>query len=77
MNELPLLMEEMPLETVLNIFFQHGRASAYFGNRITAYLNQHYKIWWIGHAGSVPLLIKAMRSKPLQGILNINIRCTS
>jgi hypothetical protein len=64
MNELPLLMEDMPLEAVLKIFFQRDGSSAYFDNEITAYLNQHYKSRWIGHAGSVPWLLKAVHWKP-------------
>jgi hypothetical protein len=54
MNELPLLMDDMPLETM------HDGASAWFGNQITAYFNQHYKSQWIGHVGSVPWLLKVV-----------------
>jgi hypothetical protein len=60
MNELPLLMEDMLLEAVLKIFFEHDGSSEKFINRIIAYLNQHYKTWWIGHAGSVLWLLKAV-----------------
>jgi hypothetical protein len=50
----------MPLQAVLKMFFQHDGSSAYFDNQITPYLNQHYKTWWNGHAGSVPWLLKSV-----------------
>jgi hypothetical protein len=51
-NELPLLMEDVSLETKRGIFLQHDEAPPHF-DQITAYLNQRYENRWIGHRGPV------------------------
>jgi hypothetical protein len=43
-NELPLLMEEVPLETRHGIFSQHSGVPPCFGCQVMVYLNQCYEI---------------------------------
>jgi hypothetical protein len=51
-NELPLLVEEVPLETRRAIIFQQDGAPPHFG-QVTAYLNQRYENRWIGRLGPI------------------------
>jgi hypothetical protein len=53
-NELPLLMEDVPLETKREIFFQHDGATPRFDHQDTVYLNQRYENRLIGRRGPVP-----------------------
>jgi hypothetical protein len=39
-NELPLLMEDVPLEKRSGIVFEHDGAPLSFGRQVSAYLNQ-------------------------------------
>jgi hypothetical protein len=42
MNEVQLLMEDVPLETQLKVFFNLDGVPPYFGHKVMTYLNQHY-----------------------------------
>lgn len=42
MNALSFLLEYLPLETSLKMFFQNDETPPHFGHRFTDYLNQSY-----------------------------------
>jgi hypothetical protein len=46
-------MEDMPLETMLRMFFQNGGMPPHFSHQIMPYMNQSYENWWLGHAGPI------------------------
>jgi hypothetical protein len=46
MNKLPLLMENVPVETRHRILFQQNVVSPHFGCQVTTFLNQCYKNDW-------------------------------
>jgi hypothetical protein len=71
MNEVQLLMEDMPLETRLKVFFKLGRVPPYFGYQVMTYLNQHYGNWWIGLAGSVSRQLRSPDLSPLDSSYGI------
>jgi hypothetical protein len=48
MNEVQLLMEDVPLETWLKVFFKLDGIPPYFCYQVMTYLKQHYGNWWIG-----------------------------
>jgi hypothetical protein len=52
-NELPLLMEDVPLETRHRTFFQHNEMPLHFG-QVVAYMNHCYKNNRIGHHHPIP-----------------------
>jgi hypothetical protein len=43
MNELPLLMEDMPLQTRCRILYQHNEVAPHFVHQVAAFLSQSYK----------------------------------
>lgn len=54
MNELPLLLEDVSLETRLNMFFQHDGCPAHFSINVREYLNLRYPGKWIGRGSVFP-----------------------
>jgi hypothetical protein len=52
-DELPLLVEDVSLETRLKMFFQHAGARLHFCQQVTAYFYQRYGNRRIGHAGAM------------------------
>lgn len=52
-NELPPLLEDVPLATRMRIFFQHDGAPAHFSRLVTQYLNVTFPERWIGRNGPV------------------------
>jgi hypothetical protein len=50
-NELLFLMEDMPLDAGLRMFFPLGETPPHFGCQVIACLNQCYRKLWIGHDG--------------------------
>jgi hypothetical protein len=57
MNELLLLMENMPLETRHGVF---QWTLPYFVCQIVAYMNDHYKNHWICYCDPVPCLSRLL-----------------
>jgi len=47
-NELPALLEDVPLEIRANMFFQHDGCPAHFAIQVRTFLNQRYPDQWIG-----------------------------
>lgn len=52
-NELPILLEDLPLETRLNMWFQQDGAPPHNGNNVTNYLNETFPDKWIGRFGPI------------------------
>jgi hypothetical protein len=58
--ELPVSLENMPLETRLRMFFQHDGMPPHFGYQVMPHLNQSYENWWFGHASPMPWLPRSL-----------------
>ena len=52
-NELPLLMEEVPLAKRMSMVFQHEAAPAHYSRLVTHHLNLTFPERWIGRGGHV------------------------
>jgi hypothetical protein len=52
-NELPGLMEDVPLQNRVNMWFQHDGAPPHFGINVRTYLNNNFANRWIGRGGPV------------------------
>lgn len=50
-NELPVLLEDVPLFNRLNLWFMHDGAPAHFSIVVRNFLNQEYNERWIGRGG--------------------------
>jgi hypothetical protein len=53
-NELPPSMEDVPLEIMRGIFFEHDGAPLRFGRLVTDYWNYWYENRSIGRRGRIP-----------------------
>jgi len=51
-DELPALLENVPLQTQQQIYYQHDRAPPHFSRVVRQYLNQKFPNRWIGHGGA-------------------------
>lgn len=51
---LPELLDDVPLETRANMWFQHDGAPPHFGNIVRGHLDAVYGQHWIGRGGPVP-----------------------
>jgi len=52
-NELPLLLEEVPLAKRIHVVFQHVGDPAHYSHLLTRHLNLTFPERWIGHSGHV------------------------
>lgn len=52
-NELPLLLEDIPLQIRRTILFLHDGAPAHYGRGVTNFLNEQYPNRWIGRGGPI------------------------
>lgn len=52
-NELPVLLEDIPLQVRADIIFQQDGAPAHFSRRAREFLNAHYPDRWIGRGGPI------------------------
>ena len=52
-NELPLLLEEVPLAKRMCMVFQHDGAPAHYSRLVTYHLNLTFPEQWISHGGHV------------------------
>lgn len=48
-HELPILMENVPLDIRRNLWFMHDGAPPHRGQVVTEYLNEHFPRRWIGN----------------------------
>lgn len=53
-NDLPELLENVPLHTRRNLWIQHDGAPPHFCVPVRDFLNQHYPNRWIGRGGPIP-----------------------
>lgn len=53
-NELPLLLENVPIETRLNMMFQHDGCPAHFSTIVREYLDVTFPARWIGRGSLFP-----------------------
>ncbi|XP_071580324.1 uncharacterized protein [Temnothorax nylanderi] len=52
-NELPALLEDIPLHARAEIIFQHDGAPAHFSRQVREFLNAHYPDRWVGRGGPI------------------------
>jgi len=52
-NQLPVLLENMPLRERAQLIFQHDGAPAHFQRDVRRFLNEHYPDRWIGRGGPI------------------------
>lgn len=52
-NELPVLLEDEPLNNLQNIWFQNDGCPAHYARPVRDYLNQEYPGRWIGRLGPI------------------------
>jgi len=53
MNELPIMLDDIPLATRNNLIFQQDGAPAHNANVVKNYLNEHFENRWIGTNGII------------------------
>lgn len=53
-NELPVLLEDVPLDIRQNMFLQLDGCPAHFANNVKEYLNEAYPYRWIGRGSLFP-----------------------
>lgn len=64
-NELPILLEDIPLATRANMFLQHDGAPAHYGREVTQYLNQTFAERWIGRGAPISWPARSPDLNPL------------
>lgn len=52
-NELPALLEDVPLHVRAEIIFQHDGAPAHFSRQVRDFLDAHYPERWMGRGGPI------------------------
>lgn len=52
-NELTTLLEEVPINIRMQMYYQHDGAPAHYARQVKEYLNQEYPGLWIGRGGPV------------------------
>lgn len=52
-NELPILLEDVPLQVRLQMLYQHDGAGPHFALAVRAHLDQAYPDRWIGRGGPI------------------------
>ncbi|XP_067214134.1 uncharacterized protein [Linepithema humile] len=52
-NELPILLEDIPLQTRLRLIYQHDGAPAHYSRRTREILDARYPDRWIGRGGPI------------------------
>jgi len=52
-NELPGLLEDIPLKKRSQMYFQHDGASPHYTRHVREYLNESFPNCWLGHDGLV------------------------
>lgn len=53
-NDLPNLMEDLPIGLRQNMYFQHDGCPAHYRGSVRAWLNDNYPNKWIGRGGPIP-----------------------
>ena len=48
-DELPALLENVPVQTQQQMYYQHDGAPPYFSEVVRQYLNHKFPNYWIGH----------------------------
>jgi len=51
-DELPALLENAPLQTQQQMYYQHDGAPPHFSQVVRQYLNHKFPNQWIGHGGA-------------------------
>jgi len=64
-NELPGLLEDIPLMIRSQMYFQHDGASPHYTWRVREYLNDYFPNRWLGHGGPVALPPRSPDLTPL------------
>lgn len=52
-NDLPELLDDVPVGTRLGMYFQHDGAPAHFGRAVRHWLDENYPARWIGRRGPI------------------------
>lgn len=64
-NDLPLLLEDIPLNLRQNFWFLHDGAPAHYPRRVREYLNRNFPHRWIGRGSEVPWPARSPDLNPL------------
>ena len=64
-NQLGELLEDVPLEVRLGLYFQHDGAPAHFGLPVRNWLNDNYPNRWIGRGGPIAWPARSPDLNPL------------
>jgi len=51
-DELPALIENVPLQTRRQLYYQHDGAPLHFSQVVRQYLNHKFPNWWTGRGGA-------------------------
>jgi hypothetical protein len=51
-DELPAFLENVPLQTWQQMYYQHDGAQPHFSQLFRQYLHHKFPNWWIGHGGA-------------------------
>lgn len=52
-NNLPVLLEDVPLRARENMIFQHDGAPAHYSRRVREFLNRRFRDKWMGRGGPI------------------------
>jgi len=63
-NELPILLEDVPLNLRHQMIFQHDGAPPHFSVEVRKYLDETFPVW-IGRGGTVPWPVRSPDLTPL------------
>ena len=68
-EDLPQLLQEVPLMTRHSMWFMHDGAPEHFSITVRQYLDRVYNNRWIGRAGTQPWPPKSLDLNPLNYLL--------
>lgn len=64
-NNLPDLLEDVPLETIRNMWFQHDGCPAHYARPVRDFLDEEYPGRWMGRAGAIAWPARSPDLNPL------------
>ena len=79
-NDLPLLMDDVPILSVRNMWFMHDGAPAHYSRNVRQYLHERFPQRWIGRGGHIHWPARSPDLNPLDfflwGYLKSKIYCS-
>jgi hypothetical protein len=68
-DKLPLLLENIDLRTLKQMWFLHDGVPPHFSADVRAFLNTNFLEWWIGRGGSQPWPLRSSNLDPIDFFL--------